>query len=303
MKTQKNKIVFISVVVIVLIFITAYSALLMTGEEDATNQLKQPAVPALAGEKKNYDSKIEALDDLKEDRESNAPSIYSEKMLDSLGVYDPALEVSEKERALDSLYNLGRIDYARGSYRETHTPQPIPEIRQEVPAGTEISPEDFDREHKAFFSARPTSSPPAQHSPEKHLRIIAKVNGDQKLRTGDRVELILVDDVSISKVDYPRNSLLYGFVSFQANRVLVGITHIDHSPVKLRAFDLQDGREGVYIRNSFRSEATREVLDDVVQDVNIAGLPQVGGVKNIFRRNNRNLKVTITDQYQLLLKP
>ena len=81
------------------------------------------------------------------------------------------------------------------------------------------------------------------------------------------------------------------------------ITHINSVPVSLKAFDLQDSNEGIYVRNSFRAEAGREVLDDIVQDINIAGLPQIGGVKNIFRKNNRNLKVTILDQYQFILKP
>lgn len=303
MKTEKNKIVFISVVVIILIFITAYSAMLWTGEEDTTDQLKQPSVPALTEEKETYDSKIEALDDLKEDRESNVPSIYSEKLLDSLGIYDPALEISEKERALDSIYHLGRIDYDRGSYREDPAPPPTARFHEESLAEPGISPKDLRREHEAFFSPIPSRKPPVQSNTDNELKIIAEVNGAQKLRTGDRVELTLVHDVTVGSRHFSKNSLIYGFVKFQPNRVLIGITHIDHVPVNLRAFDLQDGREGVYVRNSFRSEATREVLDDVIQDVNIAGLPQVGGVKNIFRRNNRNLKVTITDQYKLILKP
>ena len=69
------------------------------------------------------------------------------------------------------------------------------------------------------------------------------------------------------------------------------------------AYDLQDGSEGIYIENSFKADASREVLDDVVQDINVAGLPQVGGIKQVFRRNNRNVKVTIINNDHLILKP
>jgi hypothetical protein len=41
----------------------------------------------------------------------------------------------------------------------------------------------------------------------------------------------------------------------------------------------------------------------MVDDINIAGMPQVSGFKNIFQRNNRNVKVTILNNYQVLLKP
>ena len=80
------------------------------------------------------------------------------------------------------------------------------------------------------------------------------------------------------------------------------IENINHKPAKLKAFDLQDGSEGIYIENSFRAEARQEVVGDVVDDINIVGVPQVSGIKKIFQRNNRTIKVTITDNYQLILK-
>ena len=83
---------------------------------------------------------------------------------------------------------------------------------------------------------------------------------------------------------------------------MIHITNINHQEVSLKAFDLQDGNEGIYVENSFRAEATQEVLGDMVDDVNIAGMPQVSGIKKIFQRNNRHVKVTITNNYKLILK-
>ena len=91
-------------------------------------------------------------------------------------------------------------------------------------------------------------------------------------------------------------------MSFRPNRTIIDIENITHHPIKLKAYDLQDGNEGIYIENSFRADATREVVDDVLQDVNIAGLPQVGGVKKLFQRDNRTIKVTVLNNYQLILK-
>ncbi|ORL43461.1 conjugative transposon protein TraM, partial [Zunongwangia atlantica] len=67
---------------------------------------------------------------------------------------------------------------------------------------------------------------------------------------------------------YPAFSPVYGFVSFGPNRVFLKITNIQGDPISLSAYDLQDGNEGIYVVNNFRAEASREVLDDVIQDIN-----------------------------------
>ena len=83
---------------------------------------------------------------------------------------------------------------------------------------------------------------------------------------------------------------------------MIAIDYIGHSPVSLIAYDLQDGHEGIYVVNRFRAEASREITADAVDDINIAGVPQVRGVKSLFQRDNRQVKVTIMDNYQLILK-
>lgn len=313
MKIEKNKIVFASVIVIVVIFIVAYSTLVLMGGEKATDYLDQPTIPVLNEEGETYNSKVDALNDLKEVRESNIPSIYSEKLLDSLGVYDPQLEEKEKDWLVDSIYARGEIDYEEMGYREELEEKGdweqfedagmVEDFRDE-PLSTEgLEERNFSDEHLGFFDfATPQEKLVTKESQDKS-GILAEVNGNQEIKANDRLELMLAQDAVFNGVFFPKNKLLYGFASFQSNRVFIKITHIDHVPVDLKAYDLQDGNEGVYVENSFRSEATREVLDDVIQDINIAGLPQIGGIKNIFRRNNRNIKITILDQYQLLLKP
>ncbi|MCB0743328.1 MAG: conjugative transposon protein TraM, partial [Ignavibacteriae bacterium] len=118
-----------------------------------------------------------------------------------------------------------------------------------------------------------------------------------------RLQLRLTRNAIINGNEVPKNTLLYGFVSFKPNRTMIEIENINHQPVKLKAFDLQDGAEGIYIENTFRAEATNEVIDDMVDDINVAGVPQVSGVKKIFQRNNRQVKVIILDNYKLILKP
>ena len=300
MRLDKKKIVFISIIIIVLLFIVSYTMLVFMKEEVPEN-LQQPTIPELQEEHETYTSKIEALDAIKEERERSIPSVYSEKYLDSLDAYAPAIE-EEREWMVDSIIRFGIVDPEENFANKDEEEKAVETLETE---NNLIEPmvtmADLSEGHANFFLSAVTSEAILEN--KSQIEFKAEVNGTQTLRSGDRLELILTEEAIIKEKLFPKNSLLYGFVSFQLNRVHLKITHINSVPVRLKAFDLQDSNEGIYVRNSFRAEAGREVLDDIVQDINIAGLPQIGGVKNIFRKNNRNLKVTILDQYQFILKP
>ena len=47
----------------------------------------------------------------------------------------------------------------------------------------------------------------------------------------------------------------------------------------------------------------RAVVNDAVSDINIPSVPSVGVFKKVFQRNNRKVKVTIINNYKLILKP
>ena len=305
MKIEKNKIVFGSILLIVLIFIVAYSTLVILGDEDNLETLENPAVPELVEEGETYDSKLDALNDLKEERERQVPSIYSEELLDSLGVYDPLLEEEEKQWAIDSVYANGPFDYDEPKYSQPEEEYGYEGSKPDTnSAVAEVESPDLP-DRSDFFQAVPVQVTLNKNIPEvgKELGFLAEVNGNQKVRANDRLELILMEDVEIKGEHFPKYTRIYGFVSLQPNRLHLKITHVGNIPVKLRAYDLQDGNEGIYIKNTFRAEARTEVIDDIAQDINIAGLPQLNGVTKIFRRNNRNIKVSVLNQYRLILKP
>ena len=88
MKVEKNKIIFAGVLAIIFLFLISYSVMLMEDEDNDEDTLQQTLVPELEDDQKEYDSKLDAINDLKEVRESTAPSIYDEKLIDSLG-YNP----------------------------------------------------------------------------------------------------------------------------------------------------------------------------------------------------------------------
>lgn len=298
MKLDRNKLLFIGLLVSICGFIILYA--LQMGETSKDEEIRQPRVPELVEEPEEYSSKLEAVDAIKEERERTKPSLYGEEYIDSTGTYDPKLQENERQRIVDSIYREGRIDYGAGTYRKPKIKtEQIGDIKIEnTDPKQEPKSIDFSKAHTAFFCSKMIERD-SVHPP---VAIKAMVNGEQRVRAKSRLELRLKEAIDINGRHFARNTLLYGFVSFGTNRVFVSIHHIGQHPVSLKAYDTMDGGEGIYVENSYREEATREVLDDAVQDISLPGMPQLGGIKQVFRRSNRTVRVTVHDGYQLILK-
>lgn len=309
MKLQKNKIIAVLTIAGVVLFIVGYSILTFRKKEDPELKDNQVPVPKLGDGQKQYKTKIEALDALKEEREINAPSVYDERLLDSTGTYDPDLPDKEKMRIIDSIYAQGRIDYTEKTYRQEKAtppknPKSVPKdsvsnkaMKKEV----EIAAKEIGLEHQLFFASDPKENPMA-FARNTDSQIYVRVDGTQTVKQHYRLRMRLDRPAQLGGKMLPRNTLLYGFVSFKPNRTLITIEHIENQAVSFGAYDLADGSEGIYIENSFREDVQKQVVGDVVDDINLAGVPQVRGIKQLFRRSNRQVKVTVLDDYQLLLK-
>lgn len=307
MKVEKNKIVFAAVLVVIFIFLISYSVMVMGDDKNENENLEQTLVPDLEENQKEYDSKLDAINDLKEVRENNAPSIYDEKLIDSLGFYDPDLPEREKERIVDSIYDAGKIQYSEKRYQNFGQKKVAQKSTQQIDSAEikreqKIEAKELGLEHQLFFAAAPK---PNEFSiiGNTDETIYVVVDGDQIVMANTRLRMRLTKAAIINGKQMNKNTPVFGFISFQPNRALIEIENINHHPTKLKAFDLEDGSEGIYVENNFRAEATREVMDDVIGDINIPSLPQVGGLTQVFRRNNRRVKVTVINNYRLILKP
>ena len=308
MKIDKKKITFAVVIGAVVIFIVAYSILTFGGDKDEQDELLQPLVPTLETVKDDYTSRLDAVDDLKEVRETNAPSIYDEKYLDSTGVYDPDFMEKEKIRLVDSIYTNSQIDYSTGTYKKpnlvkenvisTVTEKEKENQKKEEAEALRIEAKEMALEQQLFFASNPLPKKVDDSTPT--LNVI--VDRKEVLRVNDRIEMRTQHDVTIEGYFIPRNTQLFGIVSFKPNRVLLEIENIKNIPFAFKAYDYRDNLEGIYIKNSFREELRQQVLGDVIDDINVPGIPQVSGVKKIFQRSNRQVKVTVNNNYILTLK-
>ena len=306
MKVEKNKIVFAAVLVVIFIFLISYSMMVMGDDKNENENLEQTLVPDLEENQKEYDSKLDAINDLKEVRENNAPSIYDEKFLDSTGLYNPDLPEQEKKRIVDSIYKTGKIQYSEKRYQNFGQKKIAQKATQQIDSAVikreqKIEAKELGLEHQLFFAASPK---PNEFSiignTDESISVI--VDGDQIVTANTRLRMRLTKSATINGKLMLKNTPVFGLISFQPNRALIEIENINHHPTKLKAFDLQDGSEGIYVENNFRAQATREVLDDVIDDINIPSVPQVSGITKVLKRSNRNVKVTVLNNYRLILK-
>lgn len=305
---KKNKIVFVLVVACVLLFITAYSVLTFGEKETEEITRGQIPLPDLEDGQKEYGSKLEALEALKEERETTAPSVYPDHMVDDKGYFNPDYMEYEKQRIIDSIYSQGNIDFESNIYRNPirHMEQSEPEIEEEplsipvIGGEPKVSPMELGLAHQLFFASKPKQRAIGVSNQGGSFGV--RVAGEQIVREGHRLEMRLLEDAHIGGRIIKRNTLVYGFVKIRPNRVLVEISHINNRRITLKAHDLQDGNEGIYIENSLKEDIRDQVVNDAIGDINVPGLPQLSGVKRLFQRDNRRIKVEIKDNYQLLLK-
>jgi hypothetical protein len=303
MNIDRKKAVFVGVVVLLTCFIVAYGFWGMeTNEKVGDEKISNPGIPELSGESEEYQSRLEAVEGLREERDRVPPSLYPDKNLESSGEYDPYLEEEEKNRLMDSILKSGPEP---DEYYFEPVASPVKE--KDTTGISLVNKSTNPPDHmpgqghlEFFFVSKVQESQPLEKSSES-FRV--SVNGDQVIRKDERLELRIIDPIKIGKDSLASNSLIYARAGFRANRLLLEITGNYIPGGKLVAYDFSDGLEGIYIENSFRSQVTTEVLDDVIQDINFSGVPQVRGLKSIFQRDNRNIKVKVLHQHQLILKP
>lgn len=302
MKIKKNKVVFMSVLATLLIFIIAYSVWVFGNTEKDQKKVPHIDLPTIdLKDFKEYNTRIEAIEELQEGRERTIPSVYNENLLDSLGYYDPGRAEKEKGRILDSIFKAP--SYAPNIPKHRfESSLPIRRKNTSERKSSEISNEvipDFRTPHEAFFKSSPESNAPSSFSTAP---IPAFVDGKQVVQNHSRLRLRLQEDFKIDGKLIPRNTLIYGIVTLQPNRLLLKIENIGSETINLSVLDAEDYRKGMYVENNLRSEVQNEIGQTTLGAVNVPGVPTVSRVSNLFRRNIHREKVTLLNNYKVILQ-
>lgn len=108
----------------------------------------------------------------------------------------------------------------------------------------------------------------------KDLSYYATVYQDQFILPGNRVILILEEDVYYSGNHFPKNTFIYATSNIQGSRVLLEVTNINNVQLTLIAVDQQDGMIGLH--NERAGELLQEFKTEI-QDQGINELSEVVG--------------------------
>lgn len=185
-------------------------------------------------------------------------------------------------------------------------------VAQETPK-TEVKKET--KKKGSFNSLDRKSSSVAGNS------IRAVVHGTHKdLTESSKVKFRLLDPMEIDGVTIPRHSFVYGTVSFSGARAIINIDNINYEnsvlPFKGEIYDGEDGSRGISAPDNAVNDAAKEAGDGAVNEtpaipsshgsavVLASNLANRGAsaIKNTVSKGVRKQKLTISDNYKVLIK-
>lgn len=155
--------------------------------------------------------------------------------------------------------------------------------------------------------------------------IRAVIYQDQQIVDGGRVQLRLLEPVTVRNIRIPANTLVYGVGSFGAERVAIGISNLQYEgrifPIKLTVHDM-DGMPGVFVPNVLAAQEGKQLLGQAVGGANynlngasatnaraaatMAGISAaqsgLSGARGVLQRKITQQKATLKGNYYVLLK-
>lgn len=147
--------------------------------------------------------------------------------------------------------------------------------------------------------------------------IRALVHGEYKnIKTGAIVKFRIIDEFTINGINIPKNTFLFGQLSFRSGRAMINIENIQYNnmiiPFRASIYD-QDGFEGLYTPDNMTDEAKRKMANDVIASTNLnvsGGIPFVTGatnavtsaIKSISQSSVRDKKLSISSNYQVNIR-
>lgn len=209
--------------------------------------------------------------------------IYKKLQQDSLdqlrskGLFKSILETKKEndslERILEELNNFSLVEKENSSNRsvkDTSYPESIiPEYTSRTTDAQKkleyrnllMQARDQRLARSQDYSAPYTE--PSTDSKTNSIAFDAAIYRDQFILPGNRVTLILKDDIYYKGRRFPRNTFVYATANVKGSRVLLEITNIDNLEMELTAIDQEDGMVGLH--NERAGQLLQEFTADIQQ--------------------------------------
>lgn len=241
---------------------------------------------------------------------------------DGIPQASPAVQYKKAQdlnRLKSLLEEYKRDKDAKAVARQEADLRPLKLAKSDVVSGLD----GIDRSRNGFYGLFSQESRQESESRDEAINgtFRAVINQNQTVVSGGRVQLRLLEDMTIQDVLIPRGTLLYGVSNFGAERVGVQITSVQLRnriyPIRLSVHDM-DGLPGIYVPNVIAVQEGRLATAQAIGGVNIntpttgnnlgqaaaASAAQAGvrGVQNLFQRKARLQKAALKGNYYVLLR-
>ena len=147
--------------------------------------------------------------------------------------------------------------------------------------------------------------------------IRALVHGEYRnIKSGSIVKFRIIDEFTIDGIYIPKNTFIYGQLSFSSSRAMIKIENIQYKnmiiPFDASVYD-QDGFEGLYTPDNITDEAKRKMANDAISSTNLnfsGGIPFVtsaanavtSAIKSVSQSAVREKKLNISSNYQVNIR-
>jgi hypothetical protein len=133
-------------------------------------------------------------------------------------------------------------------------------------------------------------------------------NGDKGVKAGSYVKIRLAEEMTVSGLKLPKNTVVTGIARVQQERMGIAITSVkvgtETRSVDWVVFD-EDGNEGVAIPsnilNDIARDGSKEAIDKGGKSVE-ANVPIVGSIKLNLERKNQEISFVIRDGHRIYIK-
>lgn len=233
--------------------------------------------------------------------------IYKKSQQDSLaalnqkGLFKSILDTKKENDSLERM--LEELDNFSFEKREDESNNDPEDIRNSKPLSTEYVSKKTAAQEKLEYrnllmqarserlsQSQDYSAPYSEKLPTSSVAPMAfdaAIYRDQFILPGDRVTLILREEVQYQGKRFPKNTFVYAIANVQGPRVLLGVTNIDNARIALMALDQEDGMVGLHnqrageLLNEFKADAQQQGTDEFSEAVGTA--VEIPLAKNLMR--------------------
>jgi conjugative transposon TraM protein len=223
-------------------------------------------------------------------------------------------EMAQIESVLEKILDVQHPERVREKLQEESEKRPG-KIFSVAPAGNEVQTVVFDAggfteiKNNGFIRINY-----AKHEADQNA-VKALIHSTESLQAGSTIKIRLLDDIFLNGELLTHNDFVFGTCDIQGDRLLIKISSILSNgsifSVNLSAYDL-DGQEGLYIPGTVANEASKQMTNQAMQDLQLLSAdPSIGAqaasagiqtAKTLIGKKTRAIKVQVKSGYRIFLK-